>query len=222
MIEEIKHLERFYGRRQGKKLRQTRLRLVDELLPHVQVTPETAPALAAASPDLWLEVGFGAGEHLAWQAAHHPHVQMIGCEPFINGVSKLLEYIDSQALENIRIFPDDARKLMDTLPDACLSRAFVLFNDPWPKKRHWHRRFINPANLDRLARLLKQGAELRIATDDQPLLFWTLDHIRAHGAFKWKVERCHEWLSRPADWPPTRYEEKALHGRPHFLTFIRK
>ncbi len=224
---DAKPAEQFYGRRKGKKLRPNRERLVDELLPKVRITIPF-PALAGVDgegtgyKDLWLEVGFGAGEHLAWQAAHHKDVLLVGSEPYINGVAKLLEYIETQALDNVRIFPDDARKLMDALPDASLGWVFVLFNDPWPKTRHWERRFIGPANLDRLARLMKPGAELRLATDDKSLLDWMLFHTTRHPAFTWKVESAKDWLTRPADWPPTRYELKAIRGRPYFLTFVRR
>ncbi len=225
---DTKPAEQFYGRRKGKKLRPNRVRLVEELLPKVQLTvgPELDAALRRSDgshwPDIWLEVGFGAGEHLAWQAAHHKDVLLIGSEPYINGVAKLLEYVETQALDNVRIFPDDARKLMDALPGASLGRVFVLFNDPWPKTRHWERRFIGPANLDRLARLMKPGAELRLATDDKSLLDWMLFHTTRHPAFAWKVESAQDWLTRPADWPPTRYELKAIRGRPYFLTFVRR
>lgn len=210
--------ERFYGRRAGKALRPHRQRLIDENLPKLQ---PSIPGDISHWQEVWLEVGFGSGEHLAWQAQHHPDKLMIGCEPFINGVARLLSYIEEEGLENIRIHPDDARPLLDRLPEASLGRVFVLFNDPWPKKRHWHRRFINDKNLDRLARIMKPGAELRLATDNQGLLFWMIDHLRKHNQFDWRLNHCHEWLSRPEDWPPTRYEQKQLHGRPHFLRFIR-
>lgn len=219
MEKKIPETERFYGRRAGKTLRSSRQRLIDGLLPKIKVA---VPPDLSGWHDIWLEVGFGAGEHLAWQAVHNPETLMIGCEPFINGVARLLDYVETQKLDNVRIHPDDARPLLDSLPDSCLGRVFVLFNDPWPKKRHHHRRFINPHTLDRLARVMKAGAELRVASDNQGLVFWMIDHIRQHGAFEWKLERCHEWLARPSDWPPTRYEQKRLHGRPVFLRFTRK
>jgi len=211
--------EKFYGRRKGKKLRPNRVRLIDELLPQYQLKAQ--PIERGNYKDIWLEVGFGAGEHLAAQALQHPDILMVGCEPFINGVAKMCDHIAENNLTNVRVYADDARQLLDALPDGCLGRAFVLFADPWPKNRHADRRFIGQPNLDRLARLLRSGAELRIASDHPILKKWTLAQMRAHQAFKWKLETCHQWLHRPADWPATRYEQKALHGRPHFYTFIR-
>jgi tRNA (guanine-N7-)-methyltransferase len=219
--------ERFYGRRSGKKLRPNRTRLVEELLPKLLLchSGESRNPLETANAgewrDIWLEIGFGAGEHLAWQAAQKPDVLMIGCEPYINGVAKLLDYIDEQKLKNIRIHPDDARPLLDALPEKSLGRVFILFNDPWPKKRHWERRFVNPENLARLARVMKPGAELRLATDHPGLLEWVLQHMQACPDFVWQAESCRDWQSRPSDWPPTRYEQKALHGKPVYLRYLR-
>lgn len=213
--------EHFYGRRRGKAMRPNRLKLIDELLPRLSVPIPVPADFSAGFRDVWLEVGFGAGEHLAWQAQANPDVLMVGAEPYMNGVSTLLSHVDNAGLKNVRVYPNDVRPLLDALPDDSLGRVFVLFNDPWPKKRHWERRFIVPANLDRLCRLMKPGAELRLATDDKGLLFWMIDHMRADKRFTWRLGACHSWLSRPADWPPTRYEQKAIRGRPYFLTFIR-
>lgn len=218
---DAKKFENFYGRRRGKKLRSNRQALVEELLPRLSVTPETVRAVSAGWREVWLEVGFGAGEHLLWQAQQNPDILMIGAEPYINGVARLLADIEQSGVQNISILADDVRPLLDALPDGALSRVFVLFPDPWPKKRHWERRFIGPENLDRLARLMRPGAELRLATDDKSLLPWMTSHTRKHPAFIWKIERCHDWLSRPHDWPQTRYERKAIKGRPYFLRFIR-
>jgi tRNA (guanine-N7-)-methyltransferase len=160
--------------------------------------------------DLWLEVGFGGGEHLAAQARAHPDVGMIGCEPFINGVGRLLSEIDRDSIANIRIHPDDARDVIDALPDACIGRVFVLYADPWPKTRHHRRRFIGPENLTRLARIMKDGAELRLASDQMPLIRWMLFHALHDGAFEWTARGPEDWRSRPNDWPQTRYEAKAL------------
>lgn len=171
--------------------------------------------------DVWLEIGFGNGEHLAWQAENNPHVGIIGCEPFINGVSVLLSEIEAKALSNVRLLADDARPLLDRLPEACLSRVFVLFPDPWPKKRHAARRFIGPENLKRLARVMAPGGILRIASDHPGYVVWTLQHLQPHPAFKWQAERAEDWRRRPVDWPPTRYEEKALAGVPVYLAYRR-
>lgn len=231
----------FHGRRKGRKLRSLQAELVDRLLPRLAIElPETGEldpqrlfGGAANRPgeapgerlgEIWLEVGFGAGEHLVWQAAHNPSVGLIGCEVFLNGVARCLSQIASQKIDNIRLFPDDARRLMARLPAASLDRFFLLFPDPWPKTRHAERRFINPTNLDLLARLLKPGAELRLASDDPGLIGWMLAQTLAHPDFDWIAAGPGDWRSRPADWPATRYEAKALaEGRPPaYLRFRRK
>ena len=178
-------------------------------------------------PDLdavWLEVGFGAGEHLAAQAAADPRRGVIGCEVFENGIVKLLAEISRRGLGNIRLFIDDARLLIAALPEASLDRAFILFPDPWPKLRHHKRRIVSAATLDGLARALRDGAELRLATDDRDYLRWMLEHATAHPAFEWLARRPQDWRERPADWPPTRYEQKALAAgrQPVFLRFRRR
>ena len=169
--------------------------------------PDLFPADRAA---YWLEIGFGGGEHLSAQAKAHPSVGFIGCEPFINGVARLLTDIDQENLSNIRLFTDDARLLMDRLDEAVISRVFVLFPDPWPKKRHADRRFINQENLDTLSRIMRDGAELRFASDEMGYIRWTLKQVRGHPDFEWTAETGQDWQGRPDDWPPTRYEGKAL------------
>ncbi len=233
-----------HGRRRGKKLRAGQQSLLDTLLPRLEValpaepivTPDNEVAESAAKIDLaqafggtlpadgvWLEVGFGAGEHLVWQAEQHPNVGLIGCEPYINGVAKCLAHIERTGVSNIRLFTDDARFVMQALPPRCLSRAFVLFPDPWPKTRHHKRRFVQRSNLDVLARLMKQGAELRLATDDPSYLPWMVEHACRHADFEWLAESPADWRNRPADWPPTRYEQKMLAGhKPVFLRLRRR
>jgi len=187
------------------------------------------PALRATSPDgggeiqdVWLETGYGAGEHLLWQAGHHPQVGLIGAEPYISGTAKLLSKLEADPLPNIRLYEDDARDIIDALPDASIGRFFLLFPDPWPKTRHHKRRFLQVEMLDRLARVLKQGAELRFASDDAGYLAYALERLMAHPAFAWTATAKADWQSRPADWPPTRYEAKELHGPPVFLRFVRR
>ncbi len=221
-----------YGRRHGRPLRRHRSELLETLLPVVRLErPEPGsrleldPLFTSPVEAVWLEVGFGGGEHLAAQAVANPGVGIIGCEPFINGVAGLLGHIEREELAGrVRVLADDARFLIDALPDASIGRAFVLFADPWPKKRHWERRFIGPANLDRLARVLKDGAELRLASDDPGLVTWMLDHTWHHPAFEWLARKAEDWRTRPADWPQTRYEQKALEAgrRPVFLRFMRR
>ena len=217
-----------YGRRRGKKLRAGQEALLDTLLPKLLIEVPTGPQkldpveLVGGVKDLWLEVGFGAGEHLVWQAAEHPEVGLIGCEPFINGVAKCLAHIERAAVTNVRLFNDDARLLMAALPERSLSRVFILFPDPWPKTRHHKRRFVQRDTLDVLAPLMKAGAELRLATDDPSYLPWMIEHACRHPAFEWLAERPSDWRNRPADWPPTRYEQKMLAGhKPVFLRLRR-
>jgi tRNA (guanine-N7-)-methyltransferase len=220
-----------FGRRRGKKLRDGQQSLLESLLPRLALTVPPEPAKidlmqafggALPADGIWLEVGFGAGEHLVWQAREHPGVGLIGCEPYINGVAKCLAHIEREGLENIRLFTDDARLVMSALPEQSLSRAFVLFPDPWPKSRHHKRRFVQRANLDVLARLMQPGAELRLATDDPSYLPWMVEHACTHPAFEWLAERPADWRGRPADWPPTRYETKRIAGTPVFLRLKRR
>lgn len=229
-------VEKVHGRRQGRPLRRRKTDLVDSLLPGLRI-PRPGRGdridprdLFRPSPDqvrlvqVWLEVGFGGGEHLAWQAARRPDVGFIGCEPFINGVASLLQHVDEAGLRNVRILDDDARPLLDALPDASIGRCFVLFPDPWPKTRHHKRRFIGPDNLPRLARVLEDGAELRLASDDASLIPWMLEHAWRHPDFEWLARHPEDWRTRPDDWPPTRYERKAAAAgrRPVFLRFRRR
>ncbi len=221
----------FYGRRFGRKLRPRKRQLVETLLPEVAVEPA---ALAAAQGDIgmlfdppagqvWLEIGFGGGEHIAAQARGNPDIGLIGCEPFVNGVASLLDEMDRENTRNIRIFADDARILLDALPEKSIARCFVLFPDPWPKVRHNRRRFICRENLDSLARVLKDGAELRIASDHSEYVRWILFETLGHEGFEWLARRAADWRVPPPDWKPTRYEEKALAKGDHcaYLRFRR-
>lgn len=207
----------FYGRRKGHPLRLQAQDLVDSLLPNIAVP---VPALGSGLdlgvlfPDparpLWVEIGFGRGEHCATQAERHPDVNFIGCEPFINGVAGLLMEVDARGLENVRILHEDARLLLPALPEASADRVFLLFPDPWPKKRHHKRRFISPENLDLIARVLKDGGEFRFATDHMDYCRWGLERLMNHPAFEWTAEEAADWRNRPDDWVATRYEQKAL------------
>ncbi|MBL4692167.1 MAG: tRNA (guanosine(46)-N7)-methyltransferase TrmB [Magnetovibrio sp.] len=203
---------RSFGRRQGKKLSPARERLMAHLLPKISMDCEKpARAHFAANIDaLWLEIGFGGGEHLSAQAAAHPNVGIVGCEPFIDGVAKLLSQVQEAGLENVRIHGDDARQIFPTFKTADLDRVFVLFPDPWPKSRHHKRRFIQTNILDDFARMLKDGGELRVASDHMGYIRWTLTHLMRHDEFEWTAETCKDWQTPPQDWISTRYEEKAL------------
>jgi tRNA (guanine-N7-)-methyltransferase len=172
---------------------------------------------------VWLEIGFGAGEHLFWQAESHPETGIIGVEPYIAGMAKLLAKLAPEGNRNIRLYSEDAREVIAALPDASLSRVFILFPDPWPKTRHHKRRFIQIEMLDQLARVLKKGAELRFGTDDSSYRDWGLERLAAHPAFAWLAKEASDWRVRPPDWPQTRYEAKAIAaGRVcTYLRFVR-
>ncbi len=223
--------ERFYGRRKGKALTKTLQQRFEDVLPNISIDLSVVPSPLCAKSlfdtpinDIWFEVGFGGGEHLLWQAQHHPHIGFIGCEPFVNGTAKLLRGVEQEKLTNIRIYMDDARHIMDICDDASIGRAFALFGDPWRKYRHRYRRFISPDTLNRFARILKNDAILRVATDHPVYLQWILKHVPIHPDFEWLDKGRNDWLNRPDDWPATRYEHKAIkQGRtPHFLSFKRK
>ena len=221
---------RSYGRRKGHKLSPRQQRLMDELLPELRLDltapcPEpVAGCFPGAPARIWLEIGFGAGEHLLWQAQAHPDMGVIGCEPFINGVAKLLGHVQRLALANVRIHDGDARDLLAWLPDAALDRVFLLFPDPWPKKRHHKRRLVSPETLAALARVMAPGSELRFASDIADYVGAALLAAQRTPEFAWTGERPRDWRERPADWPETRYERKALgEGRtPYYLTFMRR
>ncbi|MBV8651009.1 MAG: tRNA (guanosine(46)-N7)-methyltransferase TrmB, partial [Alphaproteobacteria bacterium] len=211
----LEHKRVLYGRRRGRPLRLGQRELFATLLPRVRVTlPEQGPLdpyrlFDPAPRDVWIEIGFGSGEHLAQQAASRPEIGMIGCEVFENGVVKLLGEIHRRALRNVRVLPDDARPLLAMLPPASIGRVFILFPDPWPKLRHHKRRLVATATLDMLAEIMKDGAELRIATDHAEYFEWMLDVVTPHPGFEGLVRGPSGWVARPADWPPTRYEGKA-------------
>jgi tRNA (guanine-N7-)-methyltransferase len=221
---------RFYGRRKGRPLRKGQRHLIETLLPRLAIERPAAgkldptPLFAHKPRTIWLEIGFGGGEHLAEQARANPDVGLVGCEVFLNGIATLLARVAASGLDNIRIYPEDARDLLDALPDDSLDRVFLLFPDPWPKRRHADRRFISRTTLDLLARLMKPGAELRIASDDPTYLGWALAHLTRHPDFAWTARGPADWRARSADWPGTRYESKALReGRsPVFLRFTRR
>ncbi len=222
---------RLYGRRRGHKLRPGRQALIENLLPGLRLEPPTdggsldlSSAFPAPVKDIWLEVGFGAGEHLAGQAGAHPDIGFIGCEPFINGIASLLSRIEKDGLTNIRIYDDDARKLIPFLPEASIGKVFVLFSDPWPKKRHHRRRFIADETLDALARALADHGELRLASDHGGYVSGTLELLTRHRAFSWAARTKRDWMEPPSGWVETRYEKKAKAegSRPVYLRFSRR
>lgn len=207
---------RLHGRRTGKKLRPGQASLVRDLLPRLSIVlpapgEKLSPLSLFAPPcnAVWLEIGFGGGEHLSAQASTHPEIGLIGCEPFLNGVAKLLAEIQRRGLGNVRLHVADARPLLEALAPASIARIFALFPDPWPKKRHHKRRLIQPETLDLLARAMSDGAELRLATDHPDYAAWIVAALTAHGAFAGPEGGPDGLAGRPDDWPPTRYEAKA-------------
>ena len=206
---------RYYGRRKTRPLTDWRRHLVTELLPKLSVTLplsgelDCPAAFGRAFSAYRLEIGFGGGEHLIAEARQNPSQGFIGCEPFLNGTASLLAALAETPQDNIRIYPDDARKLLLALPAGCLTRIDLLFPDPWPKNRHAERRFIGQQNLPLLARVLKTGGILMTATDDPQLQEWTERHLRECVLFA-PAEGGAIRITRPAETPPTRYEAKAI------------
>lgn len=220
-----------FGRRKGKPLTPLRQELVDAVLPKLRLpltgtageTLDPATLFAPPKQRLWMEIGFGGGEHLAWQAAQHPNTGFIGAEPFMNGVASMVRHVDTGGLTNVRLWDDDARTVLRALPDNSLDRVFALFQDPWPKTRHAHRRIINGDVLDLMARVMPSGGVFRWATDHPIFLRWSLNQCLTHDQFVWQVTNQNDWTHRPDDWPETRYEAKAIReGRtPRYFTFVR-
>ena len=217
-----------YGRSRGKTLRAHHARLVAERLPALELDAASlasqAPLFAFEPRELWLEIGFGGGEHLIAQARAHPDVGFIGCEPFVNGVAKALAALDLHGLENVRLRAGDARALIEALPPASLSRIFILYPDPWPKRRHNKRRVISAEMIGELARAARPGATLRFATDIDDYAGWALSRFLDSPDFRWTARIADDWRIPWDDWSPTRYEAKArAAGRASaYLTFFRQ
>ena len=216
---------RTFGRIKSRPIKARQAALLETLLPSIR-PPSGAfdpYALMPGATEVWLEIGFGGGEHMAAQAAANPDALILGAEPFLNGIASGLRHIDEARLTNIRDHDGDARELMARLPDQRLDRAFILFPDPWPKTRHHKRRIIQDDTVAELARLLKPGAPLRFASDVAHYVDWALEKITANPAFAWTAERANDWRARPADHVTTRYEEKRLGDcAPVFLDFTRR
>jgi len=221
--------DNLYGRRKGKPLSAYRAGLMENRLPALSLD------LSAPAPDdlsnlfgkkvtaLRLEIGFGGAEHLIHEAKAAPDIGFIGVEPFLNGLAKAVAAIEENRLDNVRLFGGDAALLLDWLPPASLERVDLLYPDPWPKKRHWKRRFVGPANLDRIARSLRPGGFFRFASDIPSYVEWTLLHLHERPEFEWTAERADDWRRPFPGWPGTRYERKALAAgrRPAYLAFRR-
>ncbi|MDA0721210.1 MAG: tRNA (guanosine(46)-N7)-methyltransferase TrmB [Proteobacteria bacterium] len=222
----------FYGRFRGKTIRASQHDYLENDLDPLSPGPVSWEANPDRKPldlqtlfpgkDVWLEIGFGGGEHLVQMAQSYPGIGIIGAEPFINGVAMLLGKIRKAGVDNLAVHPGDVRDLFDVLPEQSISRVFLNYPDPWPKKRHHRRRFVTPEHLAPLHRVMKPGAVLRVATDIPDYVRQTLEEVPCQG-FDWLAETPADWRKPWADWISTRYEQKALReGRvPHYLTFVR-
>jgi tRNA (guanine-N7-)-methyltransferase len=222
--------EAFFGRRRGKTVRPRQAALLDVGLSRYRLdlalpAPSDLRGLFESEvSDIRLEIGFGGGEHLLHEAAAHPGTGFIGVEPFVNSMAKMMVALEQTPLGNLRVHDDDATQLLDWLPDASLAGIDLLYPDPWPKKKHWKRRFVSPANLKRFARVVKPGGRFRFASDIDTYVNWTLLHCAGNGNFQWQAASADDWRKPYEGWPGTRYEAKAFReGRtPAYLTFIRK
>jgi tRNA (guanine-N7-)-methyltransferase len=222
--------EILYGRRTGKPLSPRRARLMAEALPALaldidQPPPADVGGLFPHAPRLVsLEIGFGSGERLVAAALRSPQAGFIGVEAFRAGIAAAVSAIVDHQLGNVRLFAGEAGGLLDWLPPASLASVDLLYPDPWPKRRHWKRRFITDANLDRLARVLPPGATFRFASDSPSYVAWTLAHVMRRADFVWTAECADDWRLPFPEWTPTRYEAKAIRAgrRPTYLAFARR
>ena len=232
----------FFGRRQGRKIRKAKTSLLDRFLPQLEITPDTVfdkeTLFGTKVKSICLEIGFGNGEHIAGQALNNPETGFIGAEVFKNGVANLLTIITGikqadqvpenisllpERVDNIRIYADYIRLLFARLPDNFLDKIFLLFPDPWPKKRHAERRFVNPDNLKEIARILKPKGLFRIATDHQIYKTWVLRQMQKNPNFRWTAQNGNDWKHPPLDWIETKYQRKAIREgrRPVFFDYQR-
>ena len=229
---------RFFGRRKGKGITPSRQRLLDNLLPSLLIKKQKKvnlyKAFGVPVDQIWLEIGFGGGEHLAELALKNPNVGFLGAEPFIDGVASLLAHLNGShryphsdmglektRVDNVRIWPDDIRLLLPSFSDKTFHRIFVLYPDPWPKARHAERRFINATNLPELHRLLTDDGELIVATDVAGYADWVKEQMQLFGKFKIVNKNQHQ---PPKDWVSTRYEQKGIQAgrQPNYFIFCKK
>ncbi|MGI9524824.1 MAG: tRNA (guanosine(46)-N7)-methyltransferase TrmB [Hyphomicrobiaceae bacterium] len=221
---------RSFARRRARKLSDRQSDLLSVALPRLALELNSPAPLDLSElfptsvREVWLEIGFGGGEHLIWQASRNRDIGFIGCEPFVDGLAKVLSAIEYQALTNVRLYCDDARNVLRWLPNGTLTRVFILYPDPWPKRRHNKRRLFNATLLHLLARAMIPGGEVRLATDIGDYARTSLLAVRQSQDFFWMADRASDWRLRPTDWPITRYNQKANHQgrRSYYLTFRRR
>lgn len=219
----------FFGRRKGKALRPRQAKNLSEVLPRLAVDLQAPPPgdlgqlFDRPVSRLRLEIGFGGGEHLIHRAVESADTGFIGVEPFVNSMAKLLGAIEDSGVDNIRLHDDDAVEVLDWLPENSIDQIDLLYPDPWPKRKHWKRRFVSQDNLARFHRVLKPGGVFCFASDIDTYVNWTLLHCRRHGGFEWTARSAEDWLAPYPNWPSTRYEAKARReGRQSaYLTFRR-
>ena len=222
----------FYGRFRGKTIRAAQNDYLDNDLAALSPGPISWEENPVRDPldltsyfgdrPIWLEIGFGGGEHLVHMASLNRDIGIIGCEPFVNGVAMLLGKLRAAKLDNVGVYPGDARHLFDVIPDGTLQKVFLNYPDPWPKKRHHRRRFVTQEHLQPLYQAMASGAELRVATDIKDYVRQTLEEVPKAG-FRWTAESADDWRKPWADWTSTRYEQKAIREErtPHYLTFVK-
>jgi len=219
----------FFGRRKGHKLRAHQGDLIYNLLPHLALqTGAAAPVdmgglFDPPAESVRLEIGFGGGEHLAAEAQAFPHTGFIGCEPYVNGLAKILAQIEARNIGNIKLFAGDAAELLAWTPSQSLDRIDLIHPDPWPKRRHWKRRFVQDATVAAMARVLKPGGEFRFVCDIDDYVAWTLKHLARSRDFSWTAERAGDWRLPWDGYTMTRYGRKAAREgrRAAYLRFRR-
>ena len=219
--------KRLFGRKKGYPLKLAKKKLFDEVFPKLRLSKKTKinEEIFSQFPSLidtfWLEVGFGNGEHLKWQLEKNVNVGFFCSEPYLNGVASLISSLKKEYFNRIRIMMDDAEFLLELLPPRTISKVFILFPDPWHKKKHYKRRFINENTILKISNVLKNNGEVRIATDSESYVAWILHHFLKSEQFIWKASKKDDFLIKPSDWPATRYENKAISlGKcPVFLIF---
>ena len=218
----------FFGRRSGKTLHGGQKALVEDVLPQVEIALESKLDPQALFPEasrVVIEIGYGGGEHLARKAAEEPEAGFIGCEVFSGGIGKMVQAIAAQDLTNVRLFTDDALKLLMTLPEASVDAVYLLYPDPWPKTRHHKRRFVSPTTLAELARVIRPGGTFFFATDIEDYADWTLAHVVREPAFRFEARTPGSWHQPYPGWQPTRYEQKARREgrmRSFYFSFTRR
>ncbi len=213
MPQDLTKTQMLFGRQKSKKLSPRQQKLVEELLPKLKLAPSSplsAPFSNPRTKPLWLEIGFGGGEHLAAMATQNTDVNFIGCEPFLNGIAKMLTAIEEHNLQNVWIYDNDARHILNWLEPHSVERIYLLYPDPWPKKRHRKRRFVTKETLDMLAKVMPSGGDLIIASDIGDYIRTSLLALQESPNFSWTPNSAKEWLTPPEGWPSTRYEQKAL------------